>query len=209
MKILAFADLHEEDAALESLASIAPRYDKVFACGDLSRSVSFIEDVLQKLPNSFIIPGNWDNERVGKRLVESPQWIHERRVELPGGLNAVGFGYSPPTPFFTFGEMKEEEIFARMSKLPIDKDTLLMLHCPPKGHLDSAHLGRHIGSESILRIIEERKPLAAFFGHVHEIIGVEVMGVTTLVKLPPAYEMRACAVEIEGGKVHADYIELG
>jgi Icc-related predicted phosphoesterase len=208
MKILAFSDLHGDEAALESLARIAPSYDYVFACGDLSRSVSFAEDVLRLLPKSLIVPGNWDNKDVDDALSASPCWVHGKRVELGNGLNAVGFGYSAPTPFFTYGELGEDEIYAQMSKLPIGRKTLLLLHSPPKGHLDEVHLGRHIGSESVLRIIEERKPLAAFFGHAHEAEGFEQLGKTALVKLPPASSMRACSVMADSKKILAEYISL-
>jgi len=209
MKILAFSDLHEEEAALESLARLAPSYDHVFICGDVSRSVSFAQDVVKFFPNSFIIPGNWDNERVGKVLSSSKRWVHGKRAELGDGLNVVGFGYSVPTPFFTYGERSEEEIYAQMSKLEIDRNTLLLTHSPPKGLLDDAPLGRHIGSVSILKIIEEKKPLAAFFGHAHEALGVKQHGATTLVKLPPANRMKACSVSInKSKKLDVEYIPI-
>jgi uncharacterized protein len=208
MKILAFSDLHGDEAALESLACMAPSYDHVFVCGDLSRSVSFAEDLLRALPRSLIVPGNWDNEAVDDALSASPCWVHGKRVELGKGLNAVGFGYSAPTPFFTHGELSEEEIYSQMSKLPIDRKTMLLLHSPPKGHLDGAPLGRSIGSASILEIIKKRRPLAAFFGHAHEAIGIEELGGTALVKLPPANSMRACSVLTDGKKILAEYISL-
>lgn len=208
MHILAFSDIHEEEAALESLIRLSRDYDHVFACGDIARTVSFAEDLLKGIPKALVVPGNWDNERAGKVFSASHAWLQEKRVELEGGLNAVGFGYSPPTPFFTYGELSEDEIYMRMSKLPIDRNTLLLLHCPPKDHLDEAHIGRHIGSKSILRIIEEKKPLAAFFGHAHDALGVEVIWETTLVKLPPANRMRACRIVINGRKLHTEYISL-
>lgn len=208
MRILAFSDLHDEEAALESLAKLAPSYDRVFACGDLTQDASFADEVLAALPNALIVPGNWDSRVAGERFSASSQWLHGKRVELGGGLNAVGFGYSPPTPFFTFGEMGEDEIYSAMSKLPIDRNTLLLLHCPPKGHFDLVHLVRRIGSESILRIIEEKKPLAAFFGHVHEHMGVSKLGTTELIKLPPASSMRAASISIKDKRITTEFILL-
>jgi Icc-related predicted phosphoesterase len=208
MKILAFSDLHDEEAALDSLEKLAPSYDRIFICGDITHSRSFAESVIKSLPNSLIIPGNWDSRIVNDYLSEKSQWLHERRVELGSGLNAVGFGFSPPTPFYTFGEIGEDEIYSRMSRLPIDRNTLLLLHCPPKGHFDLVHLIRRIGSASILKIIEEKKPLAAFFGHVHEHMGTEKFGPTELIKLPPANSMRAASVTIVDKRITTEFISL-
>ncbi|MFH1521318.1 MAG: metallophosphoesterase family protein [Candidatus Micrarchaeota archaeon] len=207
MKILAFSDLHHDEAALVSLSLLAKNYDHVFMCGDLSKTELFADTIIKKFPNGFLVPGNWDSEHVNKIFSLTPQWVHEKRVELNNGLNVVGFGYSPPTPFGTFGELSDDEIYLRMSKLKIDENTLLLLHCPPKGHFDEAFL-RHIGSTSILKIIQEKKPFAAFFGHAHEQIGTDVIGQTTLIKLPPANTMRACSLLIKNKKITVEYICL-
>lgn len=208
MRVLAFSDIHEEDAALEKLRLLSPNFDYAFICGDISQSNIFTEAVLEAFPNGFVIPGNWDTEQVNDLLFSSSHSIHEKRVELVDGLNAVGFGYSNPTPFGTYGELSEEELYKRMSKLKIDRNTLLMLHCPPKGYFDDVRGGLHVGSDSILRIITEKKPLAAFFGHVHEHVGVKMLGVTTLIKLPPANEMKACSLEITNKKINVEFITL-
>jgi Icc-related predicted phosphoesterase len=134
--------------------------------------------------------------------------VHNRRVELGGGLNVAGFGYSIPTPFGTYGERSEAEFLASLSKLPIDRNTLLLLHCPPKGHFDAVRGGHHAGSESILETIRQKQPLAAFFGHIHEHSGTEAFGQTTLVKLPAASDMCACSLEIAGRKISAEFISL-
>jgi hypothetical protein len=207
MKALVFSDIHEEEAALDSLAGMAPAYDHVFICGDISQSNVFAEAVIDRFPNSLIIPGNWDSKRVNDLLSGARQWLHERRIELGDGLNAVGFGFSNPTPFGTYGELGEEEILSRMSRLPIDRDTLLLLHCPPKGFFDKVG-GRNVGSSSILKIISEKQPLAAFFGHIHEYNGVEMLGRTMLVKLPAAMDMRACSASINNKKITAEMIPL-
>ncbi|NYZ73882.1 metallophosphoesterase family protein [Candidatus Micrarchaeota archaeon] len=209
MKLLVFSDLHGEEAALESLQRIAPDFDHVLICGDISRSVSFAEDVLKAFPTAFIIPGNWDSEQVNTVLASSRQWLHGKRVKLGKSLSIAGFGYSPPTPFGTFGELSEQDILSGMAKLKMDSNTLLMLHCPPKGHFDQGMLGRHIGSESILKMIKENKPLAAFFGHAHEHEGTAKLGQTTLVKLPPANSMRACSVVLAEHKISQNFVRHG
>lgn len=207
MRILAFSDLHADEAALESLKRMAPDYDHLFGCGDFSHSSSFAEEAMG-MPNCFYIPGNWDNALVSEMLSSGPRSAHGKRIELGDGLNVVGFGYGTPSPFGTYGERSEEEFQSSLSRLPIDKNTLLMLHCPPKGYFDEVRGGFHAGSASILKIITAKKPLAAFFGHIHEHSGIKELGPTTLVKLPPANEMRACSVEIMDRKISAEFISL-
>ncbi|MBD3209769.1 hypothetical protein GF318_00110 [Candidatus Micrarchaeota archaeon] len=209
MRILAFSDLHEDELALQSLKKISPDFDHVFICGDIARTNQFAEEVLEAFPGAFLIPGNWDNELANRIFSESPQWVHEKRVELENGLNLVGFGYSNITPFGTYGELTEDEIYSRMAKLPIDENTLLMLHTPPKGYFDVSPKGEHAGSSSILKIITQTKPLAAFFGHIHgKHLGVEELGSTMLVKLPAANAMQACSVSIEERKIKAGSVSL-
>jgi Icc-related predicted phosphoesterase len=207
MRILAFSDLHDEEAALESLLHLAPDYDYLFGCGDFSHSGSFASELLE-LPNCFYIPGNWDNAWVSKLLSGGPRSVHGRRVELSEGLNLAGSGYSIPGPFGTYGERSEDEILSSLSSLDMDSNTLLLLHCPPKGYFDEVRGGHHVGSVSILQAIKEKKPLAAFFGHVHEHSGVALLGPTTLVKLPPANEMRAASVTISDRKISTEFLYL-
>jgi hypothetical protein len=208
MRILAFSDLHGDEAALQSLKSRAADYDLLFGCGDFSHSLSFAEEITESMPNCLFIPGNWDNAPVSRLLSSGPCSVHGRRVELGEGLNAAGFGYTIPTPFGTHGERTEAEFLSSLSRLPIDGNTLLLLHCPPKGHFDEVAGGVHAGSESILNMIAAKKPLAAFFGHIHEHSGTAQLGPTTLVKLPAASDLRACAVGITGRKISAEFISL-
>jgi Icc-related predicted phosphoesterase len=52
------------------------------------------------------------------------------------------------------------------------------VHSPPKGHLDG---DRHLGSESVLRTIEDRRPRVALCGHIHECAGQEATIASTRV----------------------------
>ncbi len=209
MRILVFSDLHGEEYALESLKVFAQseKFDYVLSCGDNSREVSFLEELIDSFPRFYLIPGNWEGEKANAFLSGNRNCANGKRIELEGGLNLVGFGYSNTTPFGTYGELTEKEIYERMKKLEVDENTLLLLHCPPKGHFDFVG-GGHAGSPSVLKIIEEKKPLAAFFGHIHEQEGTGELGRTTLVKVPSAKEMRACVAEITNKKISASFIEL-
>jgi Icc-related predicted phosphoesterase len=59
---------------------------------------------------------------------------------------------------------------------------VLVVHSPPKGHLDKG-----FGSEAILETIEAKRPQVAVFGHIHECWGErEQFGATLLANLGPA-----------------------
>jgi len=228
MRALVVCDIHEDEEALTRIRDRMgrERFDHLLVCGDLSRSASFAEDFLSEFPDAFVIPGNWDSKAAGEVLAKAKNYVHERRIKLGNGLNVVGFGYSNITPFRTFGELPEEEIYRRMSNLEIDGDTLLMLHCPPKGHFDEVRdanvangdiaplvrsveqVGIHAGSEAILRVVEEKRPLAAFFGHIHDHHGTAALGKTTLVKVPAAESMRGCIVETDKRKLKTEFVIL-
>ena len=206
MRFLAFSDLHDDEQAFEKLRELSQQFDHTFLCGDLASSNQFAHTIIESFPKGFIIPGNGEPRHVQDVFSQSPQWIHEKRVEL-GEINIVGFGLSPPTPFGTYGEISDDEIYSRMSKLPIDDKTILVLHAPPKGYFDEIR-SQHVGSESILRIIKEKKPLAAVFGHIHEYQGTEMLGKTLLVKLPAAMHMKACILSYKDKKPEAQFIML-
>lgn len=209
MRLLVFSDLHGEEAALGKLKELnaKEKFDYVLSCGDNSGGVSFLEDVISSFPDFYLVPGNMEGKEANDFLAENKHSVHEKKVELSDGLNLVGFGYSNKTPFGTYGELEEEDIYEKMSRLDIDNNTILLLHCPPKGHFDSVG-SENPGSSSVLKIIEEKKPLAALFGHIHEHEGTKKSGETTLVKVPAANGMKACIIDINNKKTSVSFITL-
>ena len=215
MRLLVVSDIHDEEAAQERIKDkMAPGngFDHLLVCGDITHKVSFAEDFITMFPDAFIIPGNWDSTAVDETIAGAKNFCHMKRIELESdggdGLNIVGFGHSNITPFNTYGELSEGGIYSQMSGLDIDKDTLLLMHCPPKGYFDDICAGKHAGSESILRVIKEKKPFAAFFGHVHEHAGTLKLKSTMLVKVPAAKDMKACAVEFNSRRMIVDFVRL-
>jgi uncharacterized protein len=61
---------------------------------------------------------------------------------------------------------------------------VLVVHSRPKGHVDGR---RHLGSESILRAVEDKQPLLVVCGHIHESAGEEAsIGQTRVLNAGPA-----------------------
>lgn len=209
MRILLLSDLHDEEEVLSRVGHLLKknRFDYIFVAGDFTRhNISYIEDFLRLAPHSYIINGNNEHPQVIEFLKNTKNYIHEKKVEL-GVYNLIGFGYSPPTPFNTAGEISEDVIYERLSKLPIDNKTILLLHTPPYGCFDETKLG-NAGSHSIRKIIEEKKPFIAICGHIHENEGIGLLEKTTVVKIPAANHFKYAIMEIIRGKISASFFNL-
>jgi len=57
-------------------------------------------------------------------------------------------------------------------------------------------MSSHIGSRSIRRFVEEKKPLAVFCGHVHESSGIDLIGETLVANPGPAKKGNYALAEI-------------
>jgi len=209
MKALVFSDLHEEESALERLKEFYERQkpDLVLSCGDLCYSVAFAEEVISSFKNFYFVPGNGETRAVNDFYEKQKGFLHKKRIEADG-LNIVGFGFSPPTIFHTYGEKREDEIEREADGLPIDEKTILLLHTPPKGFFDKTNKGEHIGSDALLRLVKNKKPLACIFGHVHERIGFCKNGDTYLVKVPPAKDHKCVMLKTNNKKLFVEFIHL-
>lgn len=205
MRLLAVSDLHDDETALEKVIARAKECDYLLVAGDVGRNQSFAEDLLSASDKMFVIPGNGDRDFLEK--VAGEKYLHGKRAEIEGGLNIVGFGYSPPTPFHTPLEFPEEKLYGWMKDLPIDGKTIFLTHAPPYGILDDV-LGVHAGSRAVRRMIEEKKPLVNVCGHIHEREGVGRLGDTAVLKVKAAKNGRAGEIEIKKGKLKFNNIEL-
>lgn len=209
IRILAIADLHNEDAVLDRLRVLESdrRYDYLVVAGDVTgKNISYAQEFIAIVHQAFWVPGNNENEEIRKMFEDAEFSVHKKRVEIKEGFNVVGFGFSTPTPFKTPGELSEEEIYSQMSSLPIDANTILITHSPPFGLFDD--VGVNIGSRSIRKIIEEKQPKLALFGHVHEHFGKANIGRTICVKIPNAQSLKAAAIEIREGHAEVDFVKI-
>ncbi|MEM4272702.1 MAG: metallophosphoesterase family protein, partial [Candidatus Bilamarchaeaceae archaeon] len=190
--------IHGEEEALSRLRESVSRYDYVLIAGDIGGGPSFLEGLLSISENIYWVPGNSEElDSPGKH----PRCLHRRRMEIAGGFNIVGFGFTPPTPFGTPGEMQEEEIYAQMKGLPIDGKTILLTHAPPYGILDEVEDGLHAGSRAVQRIMEKKGPLLLACGHIHDVEGKQKVGETTVVQIPEGRKLRGVVLEIREGHV--------
>lgn len=217
MKILAISDIHSEDEVLDKLKSavVSHEYECLVIAGDITHNgpVSFAHDLIYDLEligmKTYAVVGNMDPPEVLAKLEGADSSIHLKKVSIGGGWSLAGFGGSLAGGAHTPTEFTEEEIYKGLSSLAIDSKTILVTHAPPQGveTFDITDKGVAIGSKSIRRIVEEKKPAVLVCGHVHETQGIARLGETIIVKLGPAYEGKAAVLELNG-KIKATLIEI-
>ena len=91
------------------------------------------------------------------------------------------FDYVAITPFNTNREANENKIAFELEKINIDKNSIILAHCPPYKAQDKIYSGDNVGSKSIRSCIESTQPKIWFCGHIHEDYGVSKIGNTLVV----------------------------
>jgi Icc-related predicted phosphoesterase len=186
--LLAFSDIHQDLEQARKLAEMSRDADVLIAAGDFGsvhRGVAELIDMLVVVETpTLLVPGN--NETEGELRDACGGWkaatvLHGEGVDVDG-VRFWGLGGGiPTTPWDWSFDLDEDEAERALAGCPDDVD-VLVLHSPPKGHLD----GRDLGSEAILRAIERVQPAVAVCGHIHECAGQEDrIGSTRLLNLGP------------------------
>ena len=190
MKLLAFSDLHRDQDRAERLVELARESDVVLGAGDYATMRLGLEGTIETLSAiaapTLLIPGNAESDT---ELWQACQgWrgahvLHGEALRLEGGQFFGLGGGVPPTPFPWSFDLSEDEAAAKLESCP--EGAVLVVHSPPKGHVDKAH-GRHLGSRAILEAIERKRPALVVCGHIHQCWGSEaVIGTTPVVNVGP------------------------
>lgn len=202
MRIIAFGDIHMATGSCRTIPQIGEA-DLIIVTGDITNYGGRLEaeEVIHQLltynPNILALYGNLDTGEVNTYLEQQGINLHGQARLLNNRLCLLGVGGSNPTPFHTPSEFSEEQIFALVStahrqatdliaaSLPqIDAPipTILVTHPPPaQTKVDRLHNGRHVGSMTIRRYIEEFQPDICVCGHIHEGRGEDWLGKTHIV----------------------------
>ncbi|MDR7537732.1 MAG: metallophosphoesterase [Armatimonadota bacterium] len=156
LRVLACADIHGRPERIARVRALVAEHhpDVVLLPGDLTHLGRGEEalDLLHVLPVPVLaVPGNMDDARAAETIT--------RRGRLAGAEPVVIGGVSFGGP----------EVGG-----PCD---LLVTHEPPRGTLDVAFTGQHVGSHTVREILARVRPKAHACGHIHESPGIaEVEG---------------------------------
>jgi len=190
LKLLAFSDLHTDLAAAARLVEASRDADVVVAAGDLASVHAGLDETVRALSAieapTVVIPGNNETDEALRDACsgwDAATVLHGEAIEIDG-VTFFGLGAGVPvTPWDWSFDLTEEEAAEMLAGCP--EGAVLVVHSPPKGHVDESG-GTHLGSEAVLRSIEARQPILALCGHIHESWGEQAtIGSTRVVNLGP------------------------
>jgi hypothetical protein len=215
MRIVAITDVHGKLERARGLAKTLTRMevDVLLVAGDITHfgGAEHARGILDPLLNLGIpllaVHGNCDGGDVPDLLDGLGIGVHGRRVDI-SGLGVVGIGGSNKTPFHTIWELTEEEIASILERNYKPGD-LILSHAPPYGTIaDRAHLGRHVGSRTLRRFIEENRPPLVVTGHIHEGRGVDRIEDTVVLNPGPLFRGYYAVIDFDAGKKKVENVEL-
>jgi Icc-related predicted phosphoesterase len=189
VRVLAFSDLHRDLEQARRLVRRSPEADVVIAAGDFAvqhRGLDEAIDILSAIEApTVLVPGN--NETEDALRAACADWgvahvLHGEGVEIDG-VPFFGLGAGVPvTPWDWSFDLSDDEAAGMLAGCP--EGAVLVVHSPPRGYVDGS--GQSLGSEAILRTIEDRAPRLAVCGHVHECQGQSAtVGSTPVYNLGP------------------------
>ena len=207
MKILAVSDIHGKYIKIIDYLK-KNTVDLIILTGDITDfgPNELAEEILNEISSFDIpvlaIPGNCDPINLYGSIDNSKAVnIHGKSVTIKN-IGICGFGGSNPTPFNTPLEFDEIEIYdnARrvMEEIKNHEVTLFVTHAPPLGtKTDLLPSGKHVGSESLRKIIEEFQPTINLCGHIHESMAIDKIGKTSIINPGMLKEGHACIINID------------
>ncbi len=191
LRILLMSDLH--GAVPQLPAFNRNNYDAVILAGDLTNGTkveSRIDVCIQKLAflgAFYFLQGNSDYPALVEMNLSQKNAISlHKNVIRVGDYEILGSGGATTglINYSAFSEAQFErnlrEVFASAKATP--NHQILVTHDPPfNTALDLNLRQEHVGSRSVRHIIEEKQPLLALCGHIHEARGIEKIHATTCV----------------------------
>jgi Icc-related predicted phosphoesterase len=174
MRLLLFSDIHVNKHYCELIVAKSAEADIVVGAGDfgslrhgISKTINWLSSINKP---SVVVPGNAESfEELKEACVSWPSAsvLHGSSIKL-SDITFYGLGGGVPiTPFGSWSyDFSEEEAHELLLNCP--KGSVLVSHSPPYGMLDLSSNGKHLGSISVRKVVEEKAPTLVVCGHIHE-----------------------------------------
>ncbi|MGC9111984.1 metallophosphoesterase family protein [Acidilobus sp.] len=174
MIIAHISDIHCNHEIFREFLS-SEKFDLLVASGDFE-CLETAELLASCCPGKALaVTGNLDDPSIRRALDGGGVLVDGRLVRVQG-LNIAGVGGI---------DFRSDIVKLRRTVSGSEPIDLLVTHYPPRGVLDLAYIGVHIGLPEIGLLVRELKPKIHLFGHVHESPGVEFNDVTLSVNPGP------------------------
>jgi Icc-related predicted phosphoesterase len=212
MKIIAFADVHDNFRRVTNALRGAARVDVAIIAGDITTGggPDQVEQAIASwrplVPQLFAVAGNMDSPLIDQAL-------QRLGVSLNGCCQRIGavafFGCSAaPVSIGTPYEILESEIAARIERGYAQAQgasrTVFVPHAPPFGAVDRTWSGAQVGSWAVREFIERAQPTLVICGHIHEARGQARLGRSQVVNCGPAARGHYVVAEIGEQGCHAE-----
>ncbi|MBU0972678.1 MAG: metallophosphoesterase family protein [Proteobacteria bacterium] len=208
MRIYAVADIHGKKERIEILCSVVNKFspDLIVIAGDITSYFGWQSTIsrlgrIKGLPGTCLpvlcIRGNSDFKQTESRLADtggltlltaSPHLVH--------GIPFMGANGTIPLPFASRICLGENRLLKTL--LPrINKETILVVHPPPRGVCD--RVGKKIcaGSQNLFDFIEITQPRMVLCGHIHEQAGTGFVKNTLIVNCAMGQKSHGALIDIE------------
>lgn len=178
MNILAFSDLHCDQAAAGRLVEAAQAADLVIGAGDFAQNHEGLQETMAALApieaKALYVPGN--NETLqALRDATAARILHGDEVEIDG-VRIAGIGCAiPPLPPMPWGSYDMTEDAAGAVLAEFSGVDVLVSHSPPKGAVDVHDTAGSFGSVAVRDWVREAQPTLVLCGHIHDCWGQEAM----------------------------------
>ncbi|MBW1647521.1 MAG: metallophosphoesterase family protein [Deltaproteobacteria bacterium] len=187
MQLLAVADIHGRPDRLRHVRDTLAQHavDALVVAGDLCRwfraPATLLKELQQLRLPVMVIRGNSDPRRLEDRLgvYSNITSLHLKAVAW-GGVSFVGAGGTVPLPFASRLGWSEGIIEETLCRL-LTRQSVLVVHPPPRGVLDRVAGRFHAGCRTVSRVIAACRPQLVLCGHIHEQPGVATLGDTVVV----------------------------
>jgi len=202
MRIYAAADIHgmADKIALVRKNTTDFKPDVIVLAGDITNyfnSTNVVEQFNHMSVPVLAIRGNTDLSKVDRLLDYYPNTssLHLKKHKI-NGVKFSGISGTIPVPFSSRIRLLEKRIFDTLATL-INEDSVLVVHSPPRGVLDTAFGKFHAGCRRLHQLVVERQPRLVLCGHIHECPGVASIGQTTVVNCNIARAGRGAVVDFD------------
>lgn len=205
MIIIGLTDLHGNGDYIEKIAGELTEADLIVIAGDITNfggwneAQTLLEHIGQYNSNILAVAGNCDKRGASEYLAERQIALDCNCVEFQN-ITFVGIGGSLPCPGHTPNECPDGNFAACLEQLEAkihpEQPLVLVSHQPPAQTAVDLVGGRHTGSVAIRDFIIRNEPVLGISGHIHEAMGTDKIGTTTLVNPGPFRHGRYVRIEL-------------